>query len=213
MLKEIRGRGTPSESSRSGDQTVQSAAAASGVFNVFADFQENRVNDTPVPDMRMNNNQLQDILNNVYNPCSPTEGSPPFLPSSSPVQSTVSSSYNSPEAPPPLPAHPHLLSFHSRPGYAANVTAAPPSTPNRFQDGHPSYAASREAMYTNPLVGFALPPPPPPPPASHQLLLSPPVQQCATDDGSSTPPYPPPLPAAGRLVASLSPVLRNRYGN
>jgi len=205
MLKEIRGRGTPSESSSSGDQTVQSAAAASGVFNVFADFQEDRVNDTPVPDMNMNNSQLQDILNNVYNPCSPTEGSPPFPSSSSPVQSTVSSSYT-----PPLPAHPHLLSLHSRSGYAADA-AAPPPTPNRFQDGHPSYAASREAMYTNPLVGFALPPPPPPPRAAHQLLPSPPpVQQCATDDGSSTPPYPPPFPAAGRLVASLSPVLRNR---
>jgi hypothetical protein len=163
------------------------------------------VNDTPVPDMNMNNSQLQDILNNVYNPCSPTEGSPPFPSSSSPVQSTVSSSYT-----PPLPAHPHLLSLHSRSGYAADA-AAPPPTPNRFQDGHPSNAASREAMYTNPLVGFALPPPPPPPRAAHQLLPSPPpVQQCATDDGSSTPPYPPPFPAAGRLVASLSPVLRNR---
>jgi hypothetical protein len=208
MLTEIRGRGNPSESSSSGDQTVQSAAAASGVFNVFADFHEDRVNDTPVPDMRMNNSQLQDILNNAYNPGSPTEGSPPFLPSSSPVQSTVSSRYNSPEAPSPLPAHPH-----SRPRNAA-VVAAPASTPNRFQDGHPSYAASREVMYTNPLVGFALPPPPPPPRAAHQLLLSPPpVQQFSTDDGSSTPPYPPPLPAAGRLVASLSPVLRYRYGN
>jgi hypothetical protein len=200
MLKKIRGSGNPSESSSSGDQTFQSAAAASGAFNVFADFQEGRVNHTPVPDMNMNNSQLQDILNNVYNPCSPTEGSPPFLPSSSPVQSTVSSSYT-----PPLPAHPHLLSCHSRPGYAADV-AAPPPTPNRFQDGHPSYDASREAMYTNPLVGFALPPPPPPLAALHVL----PVQQCATDDGSSTPPYPPPLPAAARLVSSLSPVMRNR---